>query len=83
MEVLAEAVATVISVSLTPLPDPDMANSTRSGQKITVKLNDHKSSCNGECGDYSVYAEVDVCITALLKQLDLCVSGIIAAVTNL
>jgi len=51
--------------------------------KIAVALDSHKATCNGQCGDLSVYAKVDLSISLLLKQLGLCVSGLLTLIVGL
>ncbi|KAF9785146.1 hypothetical protein BJ322DRAFT_811805 [Thelephora terrestris] len=51
--------------------------------KIILKLNSHKLSCGGKCGDFSVYAKIDLCISLWLQQLGVCVSGILVSVAAL
>ena len=48
-----------------------------------MALSDHKTACNGKCGDLSVYAKVNVSLSLWLKQLELCIPGILDTVKPL
>ena len=40
-------------------------------------MDKHKATCAGKCGDPAVYAKVDLSLSLWLKQLSLCVVGIL------
>jgi len=85
LEVVAAVdVATAACVNLKGVADVDLAVKIAGiFIDIAVKLDDHKSKCNGECGDLSIYAKIDLCLSLLLAQLGICISGILTLVAHL
>jgi len=80
---LAKQVVAIVDVSFEPLPRSDVFSLQLVWQRIVSKLDLLKSSCDGKCEGHGVFVKIDLCLSSLLKQLGICVPGILKLVSKL